>query len=193
MRPGPEVSPDDPIAVDLEYVPTPNKSRSGVLSSLFKLYNEDPPSNGSNSTLSLSDRTRRGIPPCLCRVPSHSASNGLFVRATSPHALLEKAKSETATPPRPPKRPKSKQFHNWVSWTTISASTTAIHLRQKFRLCEPVEAWNLRRPHDAHRIYKELVHEGESYVASGWGHPKANQASSATGSAFRCTALHGLA
>jgi uncharacterized membrane protein YjjP (DUF1212 family) len=54
-----------PVATDFEWVPKPERYRSGILSNLIKLYNQDreQPSSRFSSAPSTPNRTPRGSPP----------------------------------------------------------------------------------------------------------------------------------
>lgn len=68
-----------PTAADLEYVPKPNKYKSGVLSSLFKLYKEDLSSKEYDSRPSTPNRTPRPSPPSSAPgTPVMRPRSGLF-------------------------------------------------------------------------------------------------------------------
>ncbi|OIW27078.1 DUF1212-domain-containing protein [Coniochaeta ligniaria NRRL 30616] len=121
-----------PTAADLEYVPRPSRYKSGVLSSLFKLYKEDFPNKDYDSRASTPNRTPRPSPPSsapgtpvirprsgLFGLRAHNSASsvttlsGLIGSSSSlagpgssniVEALSEKAKHETAR-----SKPKSKQ------------------------------------------------------------------------------------
>ncbi|KAH8904832.1 DUF1212-domain-containing protein [Coniochaeta sp. PMI_546] len=123
-----------PTAADLEYVPRPSKYKSGVLSSLFKLYKEDFPGKDYDSRPSTPNRTPKPSPPSstpgtpvtrprsgLFGLRAHNSTSsvatlsGLIESSSSlagpgssniAEALSEKAKSEKGRP-----KSKSKQSH----------------------------------------------------------------------------------